>query len=330
MATEPQPLTARILNEFVYCPRLFYYEHVEGVFVHNADTTRGPAAHQRVDSGSGSLPASAEEPAKQQAEEVIHSRSVMLGSARYGVTCKMDLVETAPDPDDLFNRLTACPVECKVGAPQVGEDAVSIWDTDKMQLGLQCLILRENGYRCEAGILYYRQTKQRIQLDYTPDLENWVVQQIEAARKCANGPIPAPLQDSPKCPRCSLVSICLPDETKLLEQPEPQAGTPRWLIAPNSDKRALYLNTPGLSVGKGSETLQVRDRKELLQEVRVTDIDHIGLFWKCAVINPGAATIVRKGYPDHLFSDKRLVLRNHPGTFAHQRPRADPPIRSCC
>ena len=32
-----------MLNEFVYCPRLFYYEHVEGVFVENADTLRGPA-----------------------------------------------------------------------------------------------------------------------------------------------------------------------------------------------------------------------------------------------------------------------------------------------
>src|SRR5271165_3840806 len=53
-----EPLPARMLNEFVYCPRLFYYEHVEGVFVHNADTVRGSATHQRVDSGTGSLPRS--------------------------------------------------------------------------------------------------------------------------------------------------------------------------------------------------------------------------------------------------------------------------------
>jgi CRISPR-associated protein Cas1 len=63
-----------MLNEFVYCPRLCYYALVEGVFVQNADTVRGSAAHQRVDTGSGSLPACTEEPAKQQAEEVIHSR----------------------------------------------------------------------------------------------------------------------------------------------------------------------------------------------------------------------------------------------------------------
>jgi hypothetical protein len=40
-----------MLNEFVYCPRLFYYEFVEGVFVESADTLRGAAVHSRVDGG---------------------------------------------------------------------------------------------------------------------------------------------------------------------------------------------------------------------------------------------------------------------------------------
>ena len=46
------PLPARMLNEFVYCPRLFYYEHVEGVFVESADTVKGKVLHKRVDKGS--------------------------------------------------------------------------------------------------------------------------------------------------------------------------------------------------------------------------------------------------------------------------------------
>src|ERR1039458_3839742 len=54
---EPQQIPARMLNEFVYCQRLFYYEFVEGVFVESADTLRGGAIHQRVDSGTGALPA---------------------------------------------------------------------------------------------------------------------------------------------------------------------------------------------------------------------------------------------------------------------------------
>ncbi|RBP38115.1 hypothetical protein DES53_112113 [Roseimicrobium gellanilyticum] len=51
-----EPMPARMLNEFVYCPRLFYYEFVEGVFVENADTERGSAIHEKVDRGRGELP----------------------------------------------------------------------------------------------------------------------------------------------------------------------------------------------------------------------------------------------------------------------------------
>ena len=58
---EPQQIPARMLNEFVYCQRLFYYEFVEGVFVESVDTLRGDAIHQRVDSGSGALPAAKED-----------------------------------------------------------------------------------------------------------------------------------------------------------------------------------------------------------------------------------------------------------------------------
>jgi hypothetical protein len=35
---QPDYLPARMLNEFVYCPRLFYYEWVEGVFADSLDT----------------------------------------------------------------------------------------------------------------------------------------------------------------------------------------------------------------------------------------------------------------------------------------------------
>ncbi len=36
-----EALPARMLNEFVYCPRLFYLEHVDGLFANNADTMTG-------------------------------------------------------------------------------------------------------------------------------------------------------------------------------------------------------------------------------------------------------------------------------------------------
>ena len=41
-------MPARMLNAFLDCQRLFYYEFVEGVFVESADALRRGAIHQRV------------------------------------------------------------------------------------------------------------------------------------------------------------------------------------------------------------------------------------------------------------------------------------------
>src|SRR5580658_2110272 len=37
----PEYLPARMVNEFAYCPRLFFYEWVEGVFQESVDTIEG-------------------------------------------------------------------------------------------------------------------------------------------------------------------------------------------------------------------------------------------------------------------------------------------------
>ncbi len=65
----PDYLPARMLNEFVYCPRLFFYEWVEGIFAHSADTVEGELRHEKLETKSDPLP-----PPDQEAQ--IHSRSV--------------------------------------------------------------------------------------------------------------------------------------------------------------------------------------------------------------------------------------------------------------
>jgi CRISPR-associated protein Cas1 len=336
-AIPAEPLPARMLNEFVYCPRLFYYEFVEGVFVHNADTLRGAAVHARVDTGCGAMPAAqvdkSEIPKPDQTKpEIIHSRSVSLGSERLGVTAKIDLVEIRASPEaagaeseisnvksqipsespDLFSQLEVCPVDYKAGAPREGDDGKEIWDADKMQLGLQCLLLRDNGYVCTEGIIYYRATKQRVRLQITPELEQWILRKIGEARACAAaGAIPPPLIDSPKCPRCSLVTVCLPDETRLLARSESQIPNlksqvtepaPRSLVAPRDDTRALYLNTPGLYVGRSGEVLQVKAKKELIQEVRINDVSHVALFGNIQISTAAVQALCEADTPITYFS----------------------------
>src|SRR5438046_9005086 len=82
----PDYLPARMVNEFVYCPRLFFYEWVEGVFRESADTVEGKAQHARVDAKSPKLPT----PEEAAAEE-IHPRSIPLSSERLRVIAKLEL-----------------------------------------------------------------------------------------------------------------------------------------------------------------------------------------------------------------------------------------------
>jgi CRISPR-associated protein Cas1 len=354
---EEYPIPSRMLNEFVYCQRLFYYEFVEGVFVESADTLRGQAIHRRVDSGSGALPKAAKEntgatpvpadatpgglsPVKQSDKpqasggtpdaaretralpepETIHSRSVQMGSDRLGVVAKMDLVEVraaraAADKAeaDLFSALEVCPVDYKAGAPREGADANELWDTDKMQLGLQALILRDNGYACNEGVIYYRATKQRVRLPITPELENWIRQNIAEARRIVTGLIPPPLVNSPKCVRCSLAPVCLPDETRMLAEtpvpsdpaPGPSAKPsepPRRLMAARDDLRPLYLNTQGYRVGCKDEVLQVKEKDRVVDEARLRDVSHVALFGNIQISTQAIQSLCEMEIPVTYFS----------------------------
>jgi CRISPR-associated protein Cas1 len=353
MASDAQ-LPARMLNEFVYCPRLFYYEYVEGVFVESSDTIQGAAIHKRVDLGSGALPVAASkkrgaiEPtadandSETGARTTIHSRSVTLGSERLGVLAKLDLVEVDVVPGEQDERgvsiaRSVLPVEYKLGRPREGEEATELWLTDQMQLGIQILVLRENGYACNEGVIYYRETRQRVRFVLSPEREGWVLAQIEAARATIEGPIPPPLVGSPKCRRCSLAPVCLPDETRLLgaqtfaaEKPtvshglgsddrrlagedvaavnqcrqadSAQDAAPRRLMASRDDKRALYLNTPGLRVGRKDEILTVKDGDESLDEVRLKDVSHVALFGNIQITTQAIQALCDAEIPVTYFS----------------------------
>ena len=352
-----EPMRARMLNEFVYCPRLFYYEQVEGVFVENADTARGSAIHEKVDRGKGALlrakkkaGAEGEEPSEESTAtaapsagepcgdaaavesgavaddaeppmETIHSRSAMLSSSRLDVVAKMDLIEVkvkARNEDDFFavrEAQSVTPVDYKAGAPRQGNDQNELWDADKMQLGLQILVLRDNDYTCDEGVIYYRATKQRVRLVMTAEIEAWIIDRIAAARVVAASPtIPPPLVNSPKCVRCSLAPVCLPDETRLLmgarsvaaESPRipanAAAAPPRRLIAARDDERALYLNTQGYRVGIKSERLVIKDGDDLIDEIRMNDVTHVALFGNIQLSTQAVQELCEQEIPVAYFS----------------------------
>jgi CRISP-associated protein Cas1 len=303
----PDYLPARMVNEFVYCPRLFFYEWVEGVFRENADTVEGSIQHKRVDREGGSLP-SAE---MLDLEDRIHSRCITLSSERLRVIAKMDLLEIEDG--------AVTPVDYKHGRPKEVKAALDLWAPDRIQLALQGIILREHGYTCNEGVVYYAATKQRVRIE----LDQALIQEAETAverawKTAAFEPIPPPLEDSPKCAGCSLAPICLPDEVNRLctapDEPEQLAlfdgATPRKpvtkevrrLVVPRNELRPVYLNTQGLRIGKTGAVLQVKEKDALVQEIRIGEICQLNLMGNVQITTQAVQTLCESEIPISYFS----------------------------
>ena len=142
-----------MVNEFTYCPRLFFYEWVDGVFKESADTIEGAVQHKRVDEKATALPDSADLP------DYIHSRSVTLSGER-----------AARDRQDGPRRSrgsVVTPVEYKHGKPREGANGLELWPADKAQLAVQSS--DPSGKRiliAAEGIVYYRKTGQRVRVQF--------------------------------------------------------------------------------------------------------------------------------------------------------------------
>jgi CRISP-associated protein Cas1 len=300
----PDYLPARMLNEFAYCPRLFYYEWVQGLFQESVDTTEGAIQHKRVDQKTTALPDPEDLP------QTIHSRSVTLSSERLRLIAKLDVAEAEGG--------VVTPVDYKHGVPREGPAGLELWPSDRAQIGAQILVLRENGYRSEEGIVYYRKTGQRVRVGFDEALAAETEQLIRAAWAAAEEEMnPPPLMDSPKCPRCSLVGICLPDETLASETVDESDvgqlalfGTPRKpvkravrpIVTPRSELRPLYLNTQGVRVGKSGAVLQVKDERTVVQEARIGEICQVNVMGNVQVSTQAIQALCEAEVPICYFS----------------------------
>jgi CRISPR-associated protein Cas1 len=325
----PEYLPARMLNEYVYCPRLFFYEWVEGVFAHSPDTVQGALRHETLGEKA--------EPMAQAGtgeDGAIHARSVSLSSDRLGLTAVIDLVEGTG------SRVT--PVDYKIGSPRESDGVAEAWPTDRVQVCVQAMILRDHGYTCDEAVVYYHHTRQRVRVEMTADLVEATLAKVQEARRAAAaGVIPPPLADSPKCIRCSLAGICLPDETRALmhgvpsgesdnieqlplfdppgERAEPAVASPvRRLIPAADDLRPLYVTGYGFSVGRSGGVLQIKEKGAIVQEARLNDVSQVNVFGAASITTGAVQALAELERPISYFtmggwfyaSTNSLGLRN--------------------
>jgi CRISPR-associated protein Cas1 len=270
-----------MVNEFVYCPRLFWLEYVEREFADSFDTVDGERVHRRVDRARGELP----DDIAQMKGDVT---SVELASERLGVVAKIDLIRGG------------IPIDFKRGrAPDIENGA---YDPERVQVCIQALLLREHGYPCDRARLYYAASKRFVDVLIDEALVEQTLAAVQQARALrARGSIPPPLTNSPKCARCSLNAICLPDEVHALQAQVRDADI-RPFAAPADDRAWLYVMEHGMRVGLSGETIQVKAESGIKAQMPLIEVGGVSLFGTAQISSQATHALLLRDAPIFLLS----------------------------
>lgn len=302
-----------MVNEFEYCQRLFYLEWVQSRFEDNPDTVEGRYVHRNVDPGGGRIGDPDDD------DPVRRARSVQLGSERLGLIAVADIIESSGG--------SVVPVEVKRGRPPLHGPA---WSPELVQLCAIGLLLRDNGYECAEGEIYFAETRERRTVEFDEKLVSQTLDLVEKLRVVAAAPeAPPPLVDSPKCPRCSLVGICLPDETNL--HAGRTVSEPRRLTPRDSAARPLYVTEQGMKVGVSEGRAVVSRKGEQVEAVRMLDVSQVSVYGNVQISSQFMRAAFAKEIPVCWFSyggwfqgiahglpSKHVELRRRQAAFAAQ------------
>ncbi|MBU4200684.1 MAG: CRISPR-associated endonuclease Cas1 [Verrucomicrobia bacterium] len=273
-----QLLTIDHLHQYAYCPRRMHLMYVDGRWDNNAYTEEGRVVHTRTDAKDHVLPKPAEESAKGQDDgdpTPVIVRSVMLSSEALGLIGKPDLVEAGGGE--------AIPVDTKRGKPP--DNPLQSYEPERVQLMAQGLLLREHGFVCQRGFLYFAAARLRVEIAFTAELEEHTRFLLGEARAHLQNPsLPDPLDDSPKCNGCSLSAICLPDETNLLNaRGNLEIADVRRLYPARDDALPLYVQDQGSRVGKSGQSLVVSRGDDESDRFLLKDVSQLVLCGNIAV-----------------------------------------------
>ncbi len=210
MFTDEDLLPLSALQHFLFCQRQCALIHVEQVWAENLYTIEGELLHKRAHSGDRE-----KRPAK-RTEFGMAIRSLELG-----LSGKTDAVEYGADGSIVV-------VEYKRGRPKTG-------GADEVQLCAQAMCLEEmRGAAIHEGALFYGKVKRRKVVLFDAPLRELTRQTAARLHELVRAErTPPPVYDRAKCPRCSLLGVCLP---RKLGKPPPVGAYLARMLREGADK----------------------------------------------------------------------------------------------
>lgn len=277
----PDLVPASILAEFAYCPRRCYISWAEGEFVDCAETADGRFQHRRMETEAMKHPEEDLSP--------IYRREVTMTGPMAGLTCRIDLL--------LGDGRYVIPVDYKRGyAPDIPEGA---YEPDRIQLCAQGMVLRENGFRCDSGAVYFLKSKKKVSVKFDEQLIQRTKDLLGELRALAiGGKMPPPLQDSPKCNRCSMGGICLPDEINLLRGGEVEASPDKEVrrLLPSSDNQIpVYVVKQGCTIRKCGDRLEVWSKEGKIDDLRLLEVSEVSIYGGVEITTPAIVELMQRG-----------------------------------
>lgn len=286
----------RMVNEFVYCPRLAYLMWAQSEWADSAETVEGQRVHTRVNKPAGSLPSPDSMSDEADSDEApVVSRSLTLSSDTLGLVAKFDIAKAKGG--------FVTPIEYKRGKrPHVAKGA---YEPERIQVCLQGLLLEEHGYRVEEGAIFFAGSKERVRVALDEELRSVARRAINGLRNTvAQNRLPPPLKDSPKCPRCALVSVCLPEEIQMLLGSD---LAPRPIAVPRDTALPLIVQSQYARISKDGETLKVTDEEQGEKRVRLIDVSDVALFGNVYITAPALSALFDREIP--------VTYHSHGGWF---------------
>jgi CRISPR-associated exonuclease Cas4 len=189
MIREDDLVNVSDINQFLYCPRRFYYISYFDTIEMNYYLKDGQLKHWNQSRRGGWI------------------REFYIKSERLGLHGKIDVLEIK---NIRSSGPILTPIERKRGS--------SYYDNDEIQLAAYCMLLEE--YLEEPvrlGYLYLFGTNERYAITITDWHTEKVLTITQAIRNMQLNSIPDFTSNPKKCKNCSVVQYCMPYETRLLE-----------------------------------------------------------------------------------------------------------------
>jgi CRISPR-associated protein Cas1 len=229
------PLTrVMALHALAYCERLFYLEEVEEIRVADDRVYAGRTLHEER---------------SEPDPTVTERRNFDVSSERLGLTGRVDAVRQRDGE--------WVPYEHKRGRSQRSTDGEpAAWPSDRLQVTAYALLLEEELGRPvpEGRVRYHAENATvRVPIDVGARAElARAVARAGALREQVERP---PVAENPNlCTHCSLAPVCLPEEGRLIRDPE---WTPVRLFPAEVEGQVVHVASPKSRVRRSAQALVV-------------------------------------------------------------------------